>query len=77
MAKGKDGRRRPSVLFYERLHLGAAVFFALQIPVALATDFKKSLPYLVFLSLWALVAAHWSAWQATRSERYEREQNGG
>lgn len=49
-------------------HAVAAWFFAVQIPVALFTGLKDSVPYLVFLSLWALVAAHWSAWQATRAE---------
>ena len=46
------------------------VFLAL-IPVALVTGLKRSVPFLVFLSLWALVAAHWSgalaAWAALRS----------
>jgi hypothetical protein len=44
----------------KRLHIGFAVFFAVQIPVALLTDLKNSVPYLVFLSLWALVASHLS-----------------
>ena len=47
------------------------IFLAL-IPVALITGLKKSVPFLVFLSLWALVAAHWSgalaAWAAQRIE---------
>ena len=47
------------------------LFLAL-IPVALITGLKKSVPFLVFLSLWALVAAHWSgalaAWAAQRIE---------
>lgn len=47
------------------------LFLAL-IPVALVSDLKKSVPFLVFLSLWALVAAHWSgalaAWAAKRSD---------
>lgn len=50
--------------------LGAA--FLAMIPVALVTGLKKSVPFLVFLSLWALVAAHWSgalaAWAAKRSD---------
>jgi hypothetical protein len=36
------------------------LFFFILIPVALITGLKKSVPFLVFLSLWALVAAHWS-----------------
>ncbi len=42
----------------KRLHLGLAIFFAIQIPVALLTDLKESVPYLVFLSQWALVGTH-------------------
>lgn len=37
------------------------VLFLAMIPVALISGLKKSVPFLVFLSLWALVAAHWSA----------------
>lgn len=36
------------------------LFLAL-IPVSLITGLKKSVPFLVGISLWALVAAHWSA----------------
>lgn len=36
------------------------VVFLVMIPVALISGLKKSVPFLVFLSLWALVAAHWS-----------------
>lgn len=34
--------------------------FAVMIPVSLISGLKNSVPWLVFLSLWALVAAHWS-----------------
>jgi hypothetical protein len=51
-----------------RFHMWATIFFLVQIPIALLTGLKESVPYLVFLSLWALVGAHWSAWQATRAE---------
>ncbi len=50
--------------WHKRFHLYATIFFALQIPVALFTPLKDSLPYLVFLSLWALVASHWAAYEA-------------
>jgi hypothetical protein len=52
-----------------RFHAWAAVAFAVQIPAAVFTPLKDSLPYLVFLSLWALVGAHWSAWQAAQAEK--------
>lgn len=37
------------------------VLFLALIPVALVTGLKRSVPFLVAISLWALVAAHWSA----------------
>jgi hypothetical protein len=47
--------------------------FLVMIPVSLITGLKRSVPWLVFLSLWALVAAHWSgalaAWAAERAEQ--------
>jgi hypothetical protein len=39
---------------------------------ALATGWVKSVTYVPALSLWALVAGHWSAWQAARAE-FEEE----
>ena len=51
--------------------LGAV--FAVMIPVALATGLKKSVPFLVFLSLWALVAAHWSGALAAFAARRAAE----
>lgn len=47
---------RPKVQVVTNLLLMVA--FAVQIPVALLTGLKSSVPYLVFLSLWALVASH-------------------
>jgi hypothetical protein len=48
------------------------VVFLTLIPISLLSGLKRSVPFLVFLSLWALVAAHWSgalaAWAARRSE---------
>lgn len=52
-----------------RFHAWAAIIFVIQIPVAEFTELKDSVPYLVFLSLWALVGAHWGAWQATQAEK--------
>jgi hypothetical protein len=55
-------------IFLRRFHLVATFIFLAQVPVALLTGLKDSVPYLVFLSLWALVASHWAAWQAARVE---------
>lgn len=49
-------------------HAIATVVWMLMIPISVFTPLKGSVPFLVFLSLWALVGAHWSAWQAARSE---------
>jgi hypothetical protein len=35
---------------------------------------RDSIAYLVFLSVYAVVASHWAAWQATRAE--EKADNG-
>lgn len=59
--------RDPKIL--RHFHAAAAIVFAAQIPLALFTGLKDSVPYLVFLSLWALVASHWAAWQSTRAEQ--------
>lgn len=50
------------------LHGIATLIFVVLIPVSLMTSLKSSVPYLVFLSLWALVASHWACFQAVRSE---------
>lgn len=44
------------------------MLWVVMIPVAVFTPLKDSVPFLVFISLWALVGAHWSAWQAARAE---------
>lgn len=61
--------------FLRHFHAVMVFVFAVQIPIALFTALKDSVPYLVFLSLWALVAAHWGAWQSTRAE--QEAQNDG
>lgn len=50
-----------------RIHIGLAVFFAVQIPIAiLAQFFTPDLfdhlwkTYLIFLSLYAIVSTHWA-----------------
>lgn len=55
-------------VFLKRFHAAATVFFLVQIPIALFTGLKDSVPYLVGISLWALVASHWAAWQSTSIE---------
>lgn len=44
----------------KRLHLGAAIFFAVQIPVTPFVFHDPFEIYLVWISQWALVASHLS-----------------
>lgn len=37
---------------------------------------RDSIAYLVFVSVYAIVVSHWSAWQAARAEKTAAE-NGG
>lgn len=41
-------------------------------PISALTNLKNSLPYLVVISVYALMVGHFSSWQATRAE----EENG-
>ena len=38
------------------------------VPVSLWTGWIHSVTYVSVLSLWALIASHWSAWEAARVE---------
>jgi hypothetical protein len=42
------------------VNLVAMAVFLVMIPVSLYSGLKSSVPFLVFLSLWALVASHWA-----------------
>lgn len=53
----------------KKTHFWLTVFFLAQIPVALATGIKESLPYVVFLSQWALVASHWTAYLSSPDKK--------
>lgn len=52
-----------------------AVVFLGMIPVTLLTGLKQSVPFLVAISLWALVAAHWSSALAAYAARIGSENN--
>lgn len=51
-----------------KFHLWRTLVWAVQIPIALATGLKESVPYLVFLSLMALVEGSFSAYMGSRAE---------
>lgn len=50
------------------IHAVLTVAWFVMIPVSLLTDLKHSVPYLVGLSVYALAASHFSAWQGARAE---------
>jgi hypothetical protein len=60
-------------VFMRRANGYLTVFWVLMIPVSIATGWIHSVTYVSALSLWALVSAHWSAWQAARVEVAQAE----
>jgi hypothetical protein len=44
------------------------LFWIAMIPVSIVTGWINSVTYVAALSIWALVAGHWSTWQAARVE---------
>src|SRR5258708_13948778 len=54
--------------FMRRLNGWLTIFWIVMIPVSIETGWVKSVTYVSALSLWALVAGHWSTWQAARVE---------
>lgn len=49
-------------------HLARTAIWTIQIPVALLTRLKNSVPYIVFLSLAALVEGAFSSYMGARAE---------
>lgn len=52
-----------------RAHLSQVVLWTAMIPVSLLTSLKDSVPYLVTISILALVFSELSAWQGSLAER--------
>lgn len=44
------------------------MFWLVMIPISFTMHWLSSVVYVSALSLWALVAGHWSSWQAARIE---------
>ena len=55
-------------VFMRRVNGWLTVFWLAMIPVSFAMHWLNSVVYVSALSLWALVAGHWSSWQAARVE---------
>lgn len=54
--------------FMRKLNGWLTIFWIAMIPVSIVTGWVNSVVYVSALSLWALVAGHWSTWQAARVE---------
>jgi hypothetical protein len=50
------------------------LFWIAMIPISYELGWLKSVVYVSALSLWALVAGHWSTWQAARVEVTQRKE---
>lgn len=60
-------------VFMRRVNGWLTIVWIVMIPASLATGWVKSVVFVSALSLWALVAGHWSAWQAARVEVKQEE----
>jgi len=61
-------------VFMRRVNGWLTVFWIAMIPISIATGWISSVTYVAALSIWALVAGHWSTWQAARVEVTQREE---
>lgn len=52
-----------------RFHVLRIFVWSVQVPIALLTDLKNSTPYVVFLSLAALIEGAFSSYMASRAEQ--------
>lgn len=60
--------------FLQRFHGWATLLWVFVIPTAFGTGLIRSVTFVSVLSLWALVASHWAAWQAARIEAAQVQQ---
>lgn len=51
-----------------RVHGWLAVAWGVMIPVSVFTGLRSSVPYLVALSVYALMVGHFASWQSSRAE---------
>lgn len=64
-------------VFMRRVNGWATILWIVMIPVSLIMGWLDSVVYVSALSLWALVSGHLAAWQASRVEVRQEEQNEG
>jgi hypothetical protein len=58
--------------FMRRVNGFLTLFWIAMIPISLWLGWLSSVSYVSALSLWALVAGHWSTWQAARVEEVQQ-----
>jgi len=61
-------------VFMRRVNGWFTIFWIIMIPISFFTGWINSVTYVSVLSLWALVSGHWAAWQASRVEVKQEEQ---
>jgi len=61
-------------VFMRRLNGWMTVAWMAMIPVSYCLGWLRSVTFVSALSLWALVAGHWSTWQAARVEVAQQQQ---
>lgn len=58
--------------FLRHFHAGAVIVWILLI-IPTVLFWKEAILWLAIMSVWANIAAHWSAWQAARAETKDDE----
>jgi hypothetical protein len=56
-----------------QIHRTLTFVWLAMVPVAIFTDLKTSIVFLVFVSIYANVVGHWSAWQSGIVEKKQDE----
>lgn len=65
-----------SATFVRKFNGWMTIFWIVMIPISVLTGWVASVIYVSAISLWALVAAHWSTYEATRVlEHQEQDAN--
>lgn len=57
--------------FLRKFHGYMTIFWVVMVPISLFLGWLESVVYVSALSIWALVASHWAAWQSSRVEEKE------
>jgi hypothetical protein len=60
--------------FLQRANGCFAIFWIIMTPISFFLGWLESVTYVSALSIWALVASHWSGWQAARVEVKQDDQ---